>query len=208
MLLASVLTVTADSPVPFVDESMLGDLEKSYGGSARKRGVALNELLARLRGADAHSQLVEVNRFFNQFAYASDQATWGEEDYWATPLEFLGRQSGDCEDFVVGKYFALRSLGMKDQHLFLTYVKATRQNIAHMVLTYHEAPGAIPLVLDNYNPRILPATERPDLVPVYSFNAHSLFLSNPSAGLGQALPTDKIKNSKWDKLLSNMRARP
>tara|TARA_Y100000588_G_scaffold358653_1_gene417011 strand:+ start:1133 stop:1435 length:303 start_codon:yes stop_codon:yes gene_type:complete len=96
-------------------------------------------------------------------------------------------------------------LGIEDKHLFLTYVKAIKQNVAHMVLTYHSEPGSIPLVLDNYNPVILPASARLDLVPVYSFNAESLFLSNPSAGLDQSLPTDKIKNSKWDALLSSMK---
>ena len=134
-----------------------------------------------------------------------DAQLWGEEDYWATPVEFLGRKGGDCEDFVVGKYFALRALGVADEHLFLTYVKAIQQNIAHMVLTYHPTPGSIPLVLDNYNPSILPASDRPDLAPAYNFNAKSLFLTNPSAGLGQALPTDQIKNSKWDALLSSMK---
>ncbi len=118
---------------------------------------------------------------------------------------FSAGKGGDCEDFVVGKYFTLRALGIEDKHLFLTYVKAIKQNVAHMVLTYHSEPGSIPLVLDNYNPVILPASARLDLVPVYSFNAESLFLSNPSAGLDQSLPTDKIKNSKWDALLSSMK---
>ena len=189
----------------FIDDAMLASLQGEYGEGAYKRGKALNALIERLREQDTQTKLTAVNRFFNQFTYVPDQKLWGEEDYWATPIEFLGRKGGDCEDFVVGKYFALRALGVDDEHLFLTYVKAIKQNIAHMVLTYHPTPGSIPLVLDNYNPTILPASDRGDLAPVYSFNAKSLFLSNPSAGLGQALPTDKIKNSKWDALLSSMK---
>ncbi len=189
----------------FVDDAMLASLQTEYGASAAKRGRALNTLIEKLRDEDTETKLIAINRFFNQFTYVTDEEMWGEEDYWATPIEFLGRKGGDCEDFVVGKYFALRALGVGDEHLFLTYVKAIKQNIAHMVLTYHPTPGSIPLVLDNYNPSILPASDRADLVPVYSFNARSLFLSNPSAGLGQALPTDKIRNSKWDALLSSMR---
>ena len=49
--------------------------------------------------------------------------------------------------------------------------------------------------------------KNPRFQPIYSFNADSLFLSNPSAGLGKALPTDKIKNSKWDKLLSDIKGK-
>lgn len=179
----------------FMNDAMLASLQSEYGASAHKRGQALNTLIERLRGEDTQTKLSAINRFFNQFTYVPDEKLWGEEDYWATPIEFLGRKGGDCEDFVVGKYFALRALGVDDEHLFLTYVKAIKQNIAHMVLTYHPTPGGIPLVLDNYNPSILPASDRGDLAPVYSFNAKSLFLSNPSAGLGQSLPTDKIKTA-------------
>ena len=189
----------------FADEQMLQRLNKQFSAAARARGVALNNMLIRLAGKDVRYQLTEVNRFFNQFKYTSDMKLWGQKDYWSTPEEFLGVNSGDCEDYVVAKYFALRSLGVEDKHLYLTYVKAVRQNMAHMVLSYFETPKSIPLILDNYNPRILRADKRRDLLPVYSFNAKSLFLTNASAGLGRALPTDKIKNNKWQKLLANMK---
>ncbi len=157
-----------------------------------------------LEGKDIQKQLVEVNRFFNQFEYQEDLAHWGEQDYWATPGEFLGTQKGDCEDFVIAKYFALRKLGVPDERLYLTYVKALKQNVAHMVLSYFPTPSSIPQVLDNYNPLIVSADKRRDLLPVYSFNAKSLFLTNASAGLGKSLPTKKIKNSKWEKLLADI----
>lgn len=189
----------------FADDLMLQRLNKQYSSAARARGKALNTLLTKLAGKDVRFQLTEVNRFFNQFKYTNDMKLWGQKDYWATPEEFLGVNSGDCEDYVVAKYFALRSLGVDDKHLYLTYVKAVRQNIAHMVLSYFETPKSIPLILDNYNPRILRADKRRDLLPVYSFNAKSLFLTNASAGLGRSLPTDKIKNNKWQKLLANMK---
>lgn len=190
---------------PFADEQMLQRLNKQYSAQAQQRGVALNSLLVRLAKKDIKQQLTEVNRFFNQFNYKNDLKLWGQKDYWATPEEFIGQNSGDCEDYVVAKYFALRSLGVPDKNLYLTYVKATRQNVAHMVLSYFTTPKSIPLILDNYNPRILSADKRRDLLPVYSFNAKSLFLTNASAGLGRSLPTDKIKNNKWQKLLANLK---
>lgn len=189
----------------FADELMLQRLNKQYSAAAKQRGIALNNLLHKLQGKDVRYQLSEVNRFFNQFRYKEDLKLWGQKDYWATPEEFLGVNSGDCEDYVVAKYFALRKLGVPDKHLYLTYVKAVRQNIAHMVLSYFETPKSIPLILDNYNPRILRADKRKDLLPVYSFNAKSLFLTNASAGLGRALPTNKIKNNKWQRLLENIK---
>ena len=189
----------------FVDEEMLLRLNQQYGSQANKRGLALNLLLKKLTDKSVNEKLIEVNRFFNQFEYKEDIKLWKQKDYWATPEEFIGLSAGDCEDFVVAKYFALRSIGIPDKKLYLTYVKALKQNVAHMVLSYFETPKSMPLILDNYNPRILPANKRRDLLPVYSFNAKSLFLTNASAGLGRSLPTDKIKNNKWQKLLTDMK---
>lgn len=190
---------------PFVDNKMLQRLTLQYSPEAKQRGIALNKLLNELDGKKVKTQLTGVNKFFNQFKYKDDIKLWGQKDYWSTPEEFLGVNGGDCEDYVIAKYFALRSLGVADEHLYLTYVKAVRENLAHMVLSYFESPRSIPLILDNYNPEILSATKRTDLLPVYSFNAQSLFLTNASAGLGRSLPTDKIKNNKWQSLLSNIK---
>ncbi len=189
---------------PFVDPMMMERLGQQYGAQAAERGKQLNALLSRLNGASIDDQLTGVNRFFNQFKHRFDEEVWGEKDYWATPEEFLGRHTGDCEDYVIAKYFALRYLGVPDERLYLTYVKALKQNVAHMVLTYFEEPNGIPLVLDNYELRIKTADKRQDLLPVYSFNAEALFLTNASAGLGRRLPTGKVKNSKWTSLLNTL----
>ena len=193
------------SSQPFVDNDMLKRIRKDYSEQAYLRGITLNNLINELQDREIPKQLMEVNRFFNQFQYREDIEHWGVKDYWATPEEFLGTQQGDCEDFVISKYFTLRELGVPDDRLYLTYVKELNRNIAHMVLSYFEKPSSIPLILDNYNPAILPANQRKDLLPVYSFNAQSLFLNNASAGLGKSLPTDKIKNSKWQKLLADLK---
>ena len=189
---------------PLVSNEMLDKLKSEYSEQAFRRGVAINKLLADLEGQGIDKQLNEVNRFFNQFEYREDHLHWGQQDYWATPHEFIGTHRGDCEDFVIAKYFALRKLGVPDERLYLTYVKALEQNVAHMVLSYFPTPSSIPQILDNYNPRIVSADRRKDLLPVYSFNAKSLFLNNASAGLGKSLPTNKIKNSKWKKLLADI----
>jgi len=205
MTLGLLIVAKSQSAEPLVTNEMLTDLKQQYSPEAYRRGLALNKLLDSLKNKPVDIQLKEVNQFFNQFEYAEDIDQWGEKDYWATPEEFIGTHHGDCEDFVVAKYFSLRKLGVPDNKLYLTYVKALEQNVAHMVLSYFEMPSSIPLVLDNYNPRILHASKRKDLLPIYSFNANSLFLSNASAGLGKSLPTSKIKNSKWQKLLADLR---
>ncbi len=201
-LLVVSIPLLADS---IVNQHHLDTLQRRYGDAAYQRGLDLQMILFEIADLSEREKLERVNNYFNQFEYVSDVENWQQRDYWATPEEFIGRMRGDCEDYVIAKYFALREVGVAESKLFLTYVQATELNVAHMVLTYFESPESIPLVLDNYNPHLLPASERADLVPVYSFNARSFFLTDSSAGLGTKVPTSKVKNSKWTQLLETLR---
>jgi predicted transglutaminase-like cysteine proteinase len=127
--------------------------------------------------------LGSVNTFFNRLPFVTDLAHWKAEDYWASPAESVASNGGDCEDFSVAKYFALKELGVPIQRLRITYVKAVRLNQAHMVLAYYPEPNAVPLILDNLEDRVKPASERGDLIPVYSFNDEDLLLVRPGESL-------------------------
>ncbi len=120
--------------------------------------------------------LQTVNSFFNRIPFLSDATHWSAEDYWATPAETVASNGGDCEDYSIAKYFLLREFGVPVERLRITYVKAIKLNQAHMVLAYYAAPGAEPLILDNLEDRVRPASDRPDLVPVYSFNDDDVVL--------------------------------
>ena len=189
----------------FIKASTYDKIAKVYGQNAKKRVVALNELMVSLKDATEQEKLVKVNDFFNRLQWKDDREVWGQKDYWATRMGFLGKGAGDCEDFVTAKYFTLKQLGVSTQKLYFTYVKALDYNQAHMVLSYYDSPKSIPLVLDNINPNIKIATQRKDLAPVYSFNGDSLFLSKQE-GLGQAIPGgNKKQNPKWLNLVDRMK---
>ncbi len=204
--LASVLFVFAlFAGGEFIKASTYDKITKIYGENARKRVVALNELMVNLKNATEQEKLIKVNDFFNRLQWKDDKEVWGKKDYWATRMEFLGKGAGDCEDFVTAKYFTLKQLGVSAQKLYFTYVKALDYNQAHMVLSYYDSPKSIPLVLDNINPNIKIATQRKDLAPVYSFSGDSLFLSKQE-GLGQAIPGgNKKQNPKWLNLVDRMK---
>ena len=72
-------------------------------------------------------------------------------------------------------------MGVDESKLRITYVTALKLNQAHMVLTYYDSPQAVPLVLDNLVAQIKSATERNDLLPIYSFNGSSLWLAKNKA---------------------------
>ena len=188
----------------FFSTQTLEKVEKRYGQFARRRVEALNELMIKLKDAPEEEKITQVNDFFNRMRFTDDIKLWGVKDYWATRMEFIGLDAGDCEDFVIAKYFTLKQLGVPIKKLYFTYVKAIKLRQAHMVLTYFKEPKTVPLVLDNINYKILPATTRTDLIPVYSFNGDALFLAKQQ-GLGQIVPSGNQKNKKWLELIDKLK---
>ncbi|MGE8101583.1 cysteine protease LapG [Pseudomonas fluorescens] len=180
--------------------------ETLYGplGEGKQRIDAWQHLLATQKQTSELEQLNVINLFFNkQMHYVEDIDLWHVEDYWATPIEALWKGAGDCEDYAIAKYFSLRHLGVSSDKLRITYVKALRQNRAHMVLTYYSSPDAMPLVLDSLMDAIQPASQRTDLLPVYSFNAEGLWL--PGAK-GNKKVGDTKRLSRWQDVLKKMQA--
>lgn len=173
-----------------------------YGEMAARRLTAWQQLMVRLAHASTEEKLKGVNNFFNQLQFVSDQIHWHQADYWATPVEFLITDGGDCEDFAIAKYYTLKSIGVPDAKMSLTYVKALRLNQAHMVLTYYPEPNAIPLVLDNLIGEIKTADKRPDLLPVYTFNGEKLWLSK--RGKRSQLVGNASRLKPWVKLQSRV----
>jgi predicted transglutaminase-like cysteine proteinase len=131
-----------------------------------------------------------VNTFVNRIPFIDDLTHWRLQDYWASPAESFASNGADCEDFSIAKYFVLKELGVPIRRLRITYVKAVRLNQAHMVLAYYAEPNAMPLIMDNLDERVRPASERDDLIPVYSFNDEDLLVVRPGrrdASAGSAL---------------------
>jgi len=188
-----------------LSDSVIQKFELKYGSEPAEQVRQWRDLLQDSKGNSEMEKLVAVNNFFNRrLKFIDDMLHWEKNDYWATPFEFIGTGAGDCEDFSIAKYFSLLELGVPNDKLRITYVKALAYNQAHMVVTYFPEPGAIPLVLDNINPAIEPANKRKDLLPVYSFNGTGLWLAK-ERGLGKkAGSADRI--SLWTDLNNKMAA--
>jgi predicted transglutaminase-like cysteine proteinase len=187
-------------------EKVLAGAERKYGADARKRLFAWEQLIAHAKGRPEPEKLVLVNDFFNRIPFLSDAAHWEREDYWATPVEMLASNGGDCEDFSIAKYFTLAALGVPVDKLKITYVRArmlSPGNQAHMVLAYYATPAAIPAVLDNLVPEIRPASLRPDLTPVYSFNGDGLWLAR-ERGDGKPVAGGSGNIGFWRELKARM----
>lgn len=185
-----------------LDESVLIKAEERYGPEARQRLNSWVDLIRNDNSKTDMEKLVKVNNFFNKLDFVDDLLHWGKNDYWATPVEFLASDGGDCEDFSLAKYFTLKAMGVNEKRLNLTYVKALNLDQAHMVLTYFEVPGEEPIVLDNLIKDIKPASERKDLLPVYSFNGTGLWIAK-MRGRGEMVGrSDRL--GRWKELLTRM----
>ena len=192
-----------------ITDPQIGKLAQQFGPTAKTRlsdGRTLVTTPKNKALQQEREKLELVNDFMNRTPFVGDAQHWGKEDYWATPVEFLSTHGGDCEDFSIAKYFALRSLGVPDEKLRITYVKEiVVYNEAHMVLAYFPAPDAEPLVLDNINKTIRPASTRTDLVPVYSFNGTGLWLAKDQTGRGQSVGgSDRIGH--WKDVQARLKA--
>jgi predicted transglutaminase-like cysteine proteinase len=185
-----------------LDTELLIKAEQKYGKSARLRLVAWENLIITDNSQTELEKLEKVNQFFNQMEFVEDIDHWGNKDYWATPIEFLGTQGGDCEDFTIAKYFTLKAMGIEEEKLNLTYVKALTYNVHHMVLTYFSTPGSEPLVLDNIVADIKPASQRRDLLPIYSFNGTGLWLAKQRGRGKLAGSSSRLK--RWQDLVQRM----
>jgi len=153
-------------------------------------------------------KIAQVNTFFNRrVRFVDDRIVWKQKDYWATPLETMGRLQGDCEDFSIAKYITLQLMGIPISKMRITYVRArlgspsSKITQAHMVLSYYPQARATPLILDNLIAEIRPATRRPDLTPVYGFNSEGLWVGGAA---NPAISNPSSRLSRWRDMLSRM----
>jgi predicted transglutaminase-like cysteine proteinase len=206
--IAAALTILCLCSVAWDVDRTLAAATK-MGPRALAGARALQSVHAELQVTDEMTKLRGVNEFFNRrVLFRDDIDIWGQTDYWASPLEMLDKGAGDCEDYAIAKYFGLLGLGVPVAKLRLVYVRAQLGGAggpsqAHMVLAYYESVNAEPLILDNLVSEVRPASRRPDLSPVFSFNSEGLW-----QGVGSQAATGEpvARLSRWRDLLAKSRA--
>lgn len=125
------------------------------------------EIITTARRLDRRGKLTAVNNFFNRWPYKLDTEIYGLSEYWATPREFMTR-SGDCEDFAIAKYFALRNVGFSRDEMRIVILMDKIRGIGHAILAIYE--GNDILILDSLSNLILSHSRYKHYVPQYSMN--------------------------------------
>ncbi|MFH1913788.1 MAG: transglutaminase-like cysteine peptidase [Pseudomonadota bacterium] len=146
------------------------------GVPARQSWQALKGEIA---SAPPMDRVKAVNKYFNQWPYRLDQANFGQSDYWATPPEFM-KKSGDCEDYSIAKFYALKELGFTGDDMRIVALRDTIRNIGHAVLVVYLDGDAY--VLDNQTVMVLSHAKYKHYLPQYSVNERFRWMHVPPTG--------------------------
>jgi predicted transglutaminase-like cysteine proteinase len=99
---------------------------------------------------EGRARIGEINRSVNLLIRPADDWTqYGVEDYWASPLETFASGAGDCEDYAIAKYMALRETGISGEDLRLVVVRDIPTREYHAVAAVRFEGRW--LILDNRN---------------------------------------------------------
>ena len=148
------------------DEKLLATCrsDQSKCSQAESRFLSIVELARKHEG---RARLGWLNRAVNMsIKPVSDRVQYGDADYWASPLQTLGNGTGDCEDYAIIKYVALRAVGVEADNLRLVIVQNDKRQTQHAVLAVrHEQQW---LILDNLTMVITTAEDARNYRPLFT----------------------------------------
>ncbi len=126
-------------------------------------------LIAAVKSKSGRARLDEANRAVNAaIHYVSDFAQFGEADRWSAPLATFATAKGDCEDYAIAKYVALREAGfpLDEMRLVLVRDRAVRQDHAVLAARLDDRW----LILDNRRSELTADSDASSLTPLFAIN--------------------------------------
>ena len=132
-------------------------------------------LVTAVKSKTGRARLEEANRAVNMaIRYVSDFAQHGEADRWSAPLATFAAAKGDCEDYAIAKYVALREAGLpqEDMRLVLVRDRSVRQD--HAVLAARL--GDRWLILDNRQAGLIEDQDAVHFMPLFAINHDGVHL--------------------------------
>jgi predicted transglutaminase-like cysteine proteinase len=128
------------------------------------RGAAVRQGLERLN---------YVNRRVNAaIAFVEDAEAHGVPDLWQSPITTFRAGRGDCEDYAIAKYVALRLAGTPIDDRQLVIVRDIRKRREHMVVgVRHDGRW---LILDSTTTLLRKDNELPHYIPQFAIDDRGL----------------------------------
>ena len=76
------------------------------------------------RARDGRARFGEINRAINlAIKPMSDMAQYGQIDVWSSPLATFASGAGDCEDYAIAKFAALRMAGVSTEDIRIVVLR-------------------------------------------------------------------------------------
>jgi predicted transglutaminase-like cysteine proteinase len=134
-----------------------------------------NAVVAEAKTQQGRARIELVNARINEaIHYVSDMAQHGVPDLWSAPLDSLTTGLGDCEDYAIAKYVALRDAGVTDSDLHLLLVHDNAVQMDHAVLAVRNDGHW--LILDNRWTRLAEDTELRQFAPLFALDEQGVKL--------------------------------
>jgi predicted transglutaminase-like cysteine proteinase len=128
---------------------------------------AWSQLVAQLSALPLRDKVIRANAVLNSVPYVLATRNWGRPLYWEAPLEFLA-YGGQCEDYAIAKYMALRQAGVPADLMRIVVLRAQALGEDHAVLVVNVDGQA--LLLDNMRSTVVAADSVTNYRPYYSIN--------------------------------------
>ncbi|MDR2489551.1 MAG: transglutaminase-like cysteine peptidase [Desulfovibrio sp.] len=134
-------------------------------------------LTARIPAMEPVEKLRLINGFFNNWTSVPDTINYNTKEYWALPEEFLRKGGGDCEDFAIIKYMALRYFSWPPEDLWILLLYDRLNQGRHAVLATRVQDRVF--ILDNLSKPaylLIPEQQYAEHVsPIYAVNELGLW---------------------------------
>jgi predicted transglutaminase-like cysteine proteinase len=139
-----------------------GDREGCVSAAALRFLAIVDQARAR----EGRARVGEINRAINlAIRPTSDLAQYGEDDVWSPPLATFDRGAGDCEDYAIAKYMALRQAGVAAHDLRIVILRDTRRREDHAIAAIR-LDGHW-LMLDNQRMAMVEDTDAQNVRPLF-----------------------------------------
>jgi predicted transglutaminase-like cysteine proteinase len=100
------------------------------------------------RSQNGRARIGVINRAINLAIVATpDLVQWHVADHWSPPLETFTTGRGDCEDYAIAKYVALRAAGIAAEDVKLVVLRNIARAENHAVVAVRLDDGWV--ILDN-----------------------------------------------------------
>lgn len=136
-----------------------------------------NAIVDAARAQSGRARVGHINRAINlAIRPMSDMAQHGVEDVWSSPLATLTTSAGDCEDYAIAKYVALREAGFAADDVRLLVVRNAAAHEDHAVAAVRQDGRW--LILDNRRMTLMEDRSY-DLRPLFALDANGVKSLSP-----------------------------